>query len=443
MLEKIMINNFGSFETFEMKFNKDITVIVGRNGSGKTQLLGAIAAVFYGRESIRVNSTSGIDNMHISLKFKLSDSQIEVIRSYSNGIFYFENFTRCLSSNRISHLRNIDIVEYEPIIISYKNNSLEFDIDIIKKHLFQLKLESDIIDFFLEIINRVEKTKVKNAYRIYSGGERYILELLGQLSIALEDKRKIILIDEFGGDLDSNSFSILMSLLDSISRKIQVIIVMSSYHVHSLKLEKKSIELLHVTNPSDRNKCGFKYDFLDSILSTRIQSSDSPITKNKIVQYVMNSKIKLEENIDMEFKEVKGINSIDSILSTVDQYVVAYLNIKRNIIGKVLWGISDDRTVMGVKLAYSERDKLRRDVVNKLSQISPPVPSQVYSILLVEVYDEDMKVLEDKYIVEVTVYPYSSEYFFSTGKDEVYIKTDGGKRKLKTHEIQIELKSRR
>ncbi|KJD46595.1 hypothetical protein QD47_06145 [Paenibacillus terrae] len=161
-----------------------------------------------------------------------------------------------------------------------------------------------------------------------------------------------------------------------------------------------------------------------------------------MVQYVLNSKVEFEENIDMEFKEVKGINSIDSILSTVDQYVVAYLNIKRNIIGKILWGISDDRTVTGVRLEYSERDKLRRDVVNKLSQISPPIPSQVYSISLVEVYDENMKVIEDKYIVEVTVHPYSSEYFFSTGKDEVYLKTDGGKRKLKTHEIQIELKSR-
>ncbi|MFD1906046.1 ATP-binding protein [Paenibacillus rhizoplanae] len=139
-------------------------------------------------------------------------------------------------------------------------------------------------------------------------------------------------------------------------------------------------------------------------------------------------------------KEVKGINSIDSILSTVDQYVVSYLNVRRNITGKILWGISDDRTVVGVRLDYSERDKLRRDVVNKLSQISPPVPTEVYSI--VEVYDDDMKIIANKYIVEVTVQPYFFLSTFSTGKDEVYIKTDGGKRKLKTQEIQVELKSR-
>ncbi|KJD42292.1 AAA family ATPase, partial [Paenibacillus terrae] len=225
MLEKIMISNFGPFKTFEMSFNKNITIIVGKNGSGKTQLLGAIAAVFYGRDSIKVNNTSVVDEMHISLKFKLLDSQIEVIRTSLNGRLYYENHRRSISSDRISQLRNIDIGEYEPIIINYKNSSLEFDIDLVKKHLYQLKLENDIMYFLLKIINRVEQTKVKNAYRIYSGGERYILELLGLLSFALEDKRKLILIDEFGGELDSHSFSILLSLLDSISKEIQVIIV--------------------------------------------------------------------------------------------------------------------------------------------------------------------------------------------------------------------------
>jgi len=442
MLEKITISNFGPFKTFEMNFNKGMTMISGKNGSGKTQLLGAIAAVFYGRDSIKVSNTSTNDDMHVSLKFKLPGSQVEVIRSYLNGRFYFENYTRNVSSNRLSHLKNIDIGIYEPIFISYKNNLVEFDIDLVKKHLVQLELESDVMHFLLEIIKRVEKSKVKNAYRIYSGGERYILELLGHLTIALEDKRKLMLIDEFGGGLDSYSFSILLRLLDSISREIQIILVVSNYYVQSLQMEKKAIELLNVTNYSNGNELGFEYDFFDSFSFSREKLLGSSRAINKIVQYVINSKVEFEENIDMEFKEVKGINSIDSILSTVDQYVVAYLNVGMDMIGKILWGISDERTVMGVKLEYSERDKLRRDVVNKLSQISPPIPSQVYSISLVEVYDENMNIIEDKYIVEVTVHPYSSGYFFSTGKDEVYIKTDGGKKKLKTHEIQIELKAR-
>lgn len=49
----------------------------------------------------------------------------------------------------------------------------------------------------------------------------------------------------------------------------------------------------------------------------------------------------------MEFKEVKGGNPVDSILSVVDQYVVAYLNVERDTIGTILWGISDDRIVKG------------------------------------------------------------------------------------------------
>lgn len=46
MLEKLNIYNFGPFKTFEMNFNKDITIILGPNASGKTQLLGAIVGVF-------------------------------------------------------------------------------------------------------------------------------------------------------------------------------------------------------------------------------------------------------------------------------------------------------------------------------------------------------------------------------------------------------------
>ncbi|MFC6650291.1 AAA family ATPase [Paenibacillus rhizoplanae] len=414
MLEKIMINNYGPFKTFEMTFHNKISIIVGENGSGKTHLLGAIISVFYGKQSIKVIDNFGIDEMDISLKFKTPDSQVEVVRTFSNGKLYLENYTRNFSDKRITQLNNINISEYEPIIISNMNSSLEINLDLVKKHLFQMNLEIDIMHFFLELINRVEKSKVKNAYRIYSGGERYILEFLGQLSFALEDKRKLILIDEFGAWLDSYSFSNLLSLLDSISTEIQIVIVMSSYQVQLSQMKKKSIKQLHVTNQSERNKFGFRYDFLDFILYSKKQPLGSPLTQKKIVQYVMNSKVEFEENIDMEFKEVKGINSIDSILSTVDQYVVSYLNVRRNITGKILWGISDDRTVVGVRLDYSERDKLRRDVVNKLSQISPPVPTEVYSIFffLVEVYDDDMKIIANKYIVEVTVQPYFSEYFF-------------------------------
>lgn len=443
MLTKIRIRNFGPFKNFEMNFNKNITFIIGQNASGKTQLIGAITAVFYGKHSILDSEKSDLEDMHILLNFELPATQIEVIRSTSNGRLYFETHTRSISTDKISQSKNIDIGEYEPIIINHRNNSLDFDLDLIKKHLFQLKLEDNVMQFILKILNRVEQTKVKNAYLIQSGGERYLLELVAILSMALEENRKLILIDDFGGGLDSNSLSILLSFINSISKEIQVVITMSIYHLKSLELEKKFVEILNLENRSDRNKFGFNSNVLKSLSFRKKELGEAPKTKNKIVQYVMNLKVEVEEKIDMEFKEVRGINSIDSILSTVDQYVVAYLNIKRNITGKILWGISDDRTVTGVRLEYSERDKLRRDVVNKLSQISPPIPSQVYSISLVEVYDENMKLIKDKYIVEITVQPYSSEYFFSTGKDEVYIKTEGGKRKLKTHEMQIELKSRR
>lgn len=82
----------------------------------------------------------------------------------------------------------------------------------------------------------------------------------------------------------------------------------------------------------------------------------------------------LEENISTEFKEVKGHSAIKSIISVVDQYIVAFLNNRVNKLGRILWGISDDRIVKGVSLSYKEKDKLRREISNKISQINPHVP---------------------------------------------------------------------
>ncbi|WP_338708095.1 RNA-binding domain-containing protein [Paenibacillus amylolyticus] len=441
MLEKLNIYNFGPFKTFEMNFNKDITIILGPNASGKTQLLGAIVGVFYGQDSISVNDNTNTEEMRLSLKFKFPDSRVELIRGYTNNKFYVENHTHYISNNKIFRLKTNDINEFEPIIINYKNNLTEFNIELIKKHLLQFQIKDTSMDLLLRIINRIEKTKIKNSYKIHSGGDMYILELLFYLSIALEDKTKLIIIDEFAGMLDSHSASALWDLIIEVSERMQVIISMSGYRVPPLDLEK-SIRILPSVDYKKRNNITFNYRFFDSLLiENRIFNSLK--NKNKIVKYLINTQVEFEENITMEFKEVKGGNPVDSILSVVDQYVVAYLNVERDTIGTILWGISDDRIVKGVRLNYTERDRLRREIVNKLSQVTPPIPSQVCSISLVQLYDENMNIVTDKYIIEVTVLPHQSEYFFANGKDEVYIKTDGGKRRLKAHELQIELKSRK
>ena len=58
---------------------------------------------------------------------------------------------------------------------------------------------------------------------------------------------------------------------------------------------------------------------------------------------------RLRKIVIMNFKEVKGDNPVRSISSIVDEYAVAFLNIGRKGVGRVYWGVSDDRKVVGVK----------------------------------------------------------------------------------------------
>ncbi|EMK2598184.1 ATP-binding protein [Bacillus cereus] len=160
-----------------------------------------------------------------------------------------------------------------------------------------------------------------------------------------------------------------------------------------------------------------------------------------IVRYIKNSTLDAEEYRYMEFKEVKGDNPIRSILSVVDQYVVAYLNErKKQFPGRIIWGITDEeRKVVGTKLAYKERDELRRGIVERLDQIQPSIPPSSYKIDIKEVYDSALQHVEDTYVVEVIVETVTSNDLFATAKNEVYIKTDGGKKKLNHIQIQQEI----
>lgn len=65
-------------------------------------------------------------------------------------------------------------------------------------------------------------------------------------------------------------------------------------------------------------------------------------------QFVLNQPVTLEEDSHTEFKEVASRNPASTIIDTVEDYAVAFLN---GTGGRILWGIRDqDRFVVGVSL---------------------------------------------------------------------------------------------
>jgi hypothetical protein len=98
-------------------------------------------------------------------------------------------------------------------------------------------------------------------------------------------------------------------------------------------------------------------------------------------EFILNRPVLIEETRHFEFKEVRSTaGAVDSIVNASDNYAVAFLNGEG---GRVYWGIrNEDRVVVGVRLNYAERDKVRRDVTSKLNQIEPRVDPSRYRLEL-------------------------------------------------------------
>ena len=160
------------------------------------------------------------------------------------------------------------------------------------------------------------------------------------------------------------------------------------------------------------------------------------------LKFIVGKPVPFEETRHCEFKEIKGRNPVDTIKNTCDEYVVAFLNSEG---GKILWGIRDaDRCVVGVMLDAKERDHLRRLVTEQLVKIRPPVAPTAYRISLQSVYADDASTepLPDLFVVEILAPASDSILLHATGGNEIYVRTDAGKRKLSPEEIQDEARRR-
>jgi hypothetical protein len=155
--------------------------------------------------------------------------------------------------------------------------------------------------------------------------------------------------------------------------------------------------------------------------------------------WIKGGKFPRQESRSCELKEIKGANPIASIKSLVDQYAVAFMNSGHPLDGSVFWGIRDeDLSITGVSLTERDCDELRRVVTEKLHQIVPSIAPTAYQVELHPVSD-GIKPIDDLYLVEVRIPAMRRTLLFATGSQEVYVKTDAGKRRLSAVEIQCEL----
>ena len=88
-LERIRIKNYRLLHNVELNIDKDLTLVVGRNNSGKTSLFSLLLAIFSGDKINKLSfSDFSLSNIKKLKAIKDIDTEIEIVILPKNNTDY-------------------------------------------------------------------------------------------------------------------------------------------------------------------------------------------------------------------------------------------------------------------------------------------------------------------------------------------------------------------
>lgn len=158
------------------------------------------------------------------------------------------------------------------------------------------------------------------------------------------------------------------------------------------------------------------------------------LTQPTQIRFVQGSPVPFEETLFYEFKEIKeGNNPVPPIIKHSNEYAVAFLNREG---GRIFWGIRDrDRITTGVILNEQQRNETRTKVSEKLGAIQPSISVEDWQLEFHNVYGLQGETVEDLWVIELVISPPQERDVFYTGSSDLFVKTEGGRQKLRGQQI--------
>ncbi|CAB3963807.1 DNA replication and repair protein RecF [Burkholderia aenigmatica] len=422
-IDNVSIKNFGPFSAAGFAFSgRSVTFVVGGNASGKTQLCGAIVAAIVGRSAIRVREgATGPSHVTVTL---IEDDLTEVS-------------TLSVSADSRGQIA----VSHAPCPLAMRILTTMSDPDGPCLLLAEESMGRSLVKGDWEVIERLLPDRIRQGERwsrlskngthlgrLASQGEQALMSLLWEFVVRKKANLRLpLLVDDIAMRWDYATRNFALEILDAISELSQVIVFSSR------QSPLIGGEILELVRPKEAVTSLAGYN--DRSFMPRRQTR----ARRQGPLWIRGGKFPRQENRSCELKEIKGANPIASIKSLVDQYAVAFMNSGRPQDGSVFWGIRDeDLSIIGVSLTDRDCDELRRVVTEKLHQIVPSIAPTAYQVELHPVSD-GIKPIDNLYLVEVRIPAMRRTLLFATGSQEVYVKTDAGKRRLSAVEIQYEL----
>ena len=422
-ISKVSLRNFGPFHRAAFEFSgQSINVVVGENASGKTQLCGAIVAAIVGRSAVQIREgAEAPSEVSVSL---IEENSVEVATLIAK-----EEIPGKVS---VSHIHCPLAVKILTTFSDPNGPQLilasQSELPILSKA--ELKALADQLPDRIKYNKRWTKLLNRNEFpdSLGSSGEQALLCLLREFTVRQNSSLKLpLIIDDIDRRWDQSTALFAAEILEEIAKSSQVIILTNS----SSLLAGSRPQILTRTESRNTTLVGYNYRELNQQRRAR--------THRLTHKWVKGATFPRQENRYCELKEVKGKNPLGSIKSLVDQYAVAFMNAGSPQDGSIFWGVRDeDLTITGVPLDRCECDELRRIVTEKLHQIIPTIAPTAYQLELHPLSD-GKQIINDLYLIEVRIPKVRRTLLFSTGSQEVYVKTDAGKRRLSALEIQQEL----
>jgi hypothetical protein len=430
--KNVEIENFGPISHKQIEFSKGVNLIKGFNASGKTQAIGTLIFSILGKSVVNLNF-----NTDLTSKIKLQLSDEYSIQNITSKIDYDNGKKRVIQNvnpedSKLQSILKESLVDYDIPCIYF--DSFHVLNKITNRNFKEFESRFPSLTSSGSWQNLIKYSENTNG--VLSEGANYLLKLL---SFYLEHQKSILklplILDNWHMLMDSDSREILYTLLFELGKTHQIIY--TGFELPDEKFlnnsEFKYTEM-HLEKERQISPINFNYN-----LPTRRKAKKKRKDENR---FYLGKKFESDENLNIEFKEVKGKNPKSSIKSIADQYIVAYLNSIDNKVGRIYWGVKDEnKEIVGVEFSQADRDDIRKTLSELFLSIKPEITPSSFSIVFHQVYKND-KSINDLYLLEIVIPPIHSKYLYSTSKGEVYIKTDAGKKKLSIMQIQLELEQR-
>lgn len=432
-IKNLKISNMGYIKSTDLRFeSNNINVIQGINGSGKTTVLAVLYSMFQDEETLKYKSNQR-ENAQIAVSIENQGKNYELVKHYLDG-------DPKILVNSFNEMRQLTSIDYDKVFLY----SGEFTRDTYWLSDSKIKMALDLLNNLnIKEENLFDMYSHKDTkYRFVSQGYQIYLTILSIL--ATMPNGSIFLCDDPFASLDMITAEKIYDLMEKLEG-IQFILTANSrldidrpFH----KIELLDNGIFHRNANLTFNYERFFYKDVKEKLSAFDANSEQISDAKPIIKYRLNELVNEEENRNVEFKEIKGNNPCESIISNAEIYIIAYLNSWETGYGIIKWGISDEGRTRGVKLLKEDRDNIRKKLTERISQVKPYISQDLLHISFEAIIDDSGDIIPEVYVVEIAIEVIKKEELFSTSKGEVYIKTEGGKIKLSPYEIQQELKRR-